>query len=109
MSAPIEAGDLPRLHLVAMLAAALANAGLTLTPRESAEVASDLVCRGKSANGATVAAWVTLCERTERDWYDLGKHAEAHSARAAGAILATLDPPPRRVGEVGDAAPEVKP
>lgn len=53
MTAPVEAGDLPRLHLVAMLAAALANAGLTLAPRESAEVASDLVCRGKSANGAT--------------------------------------------------------
>lgn len=103
MTAPVEAGDLPRLHLVAMLAAALANAGLTLTPRESAEVASDLVCRGESKDGSPVAFWVTLCARAERELRGNGANAEARSARAAGAILATLDPAPRRVGEVGDA------
>lgn len=76
-------------------------------PRENARTAADLVMRG-ACDGMTRADLVREAEAAtfECDPADPGDRARARALRALASYLATLDPPPRRVGEVGDAAPE---
>ena len=106
MTAPVEPGDASMLVHVAAVSALLALA-YDDEPRENARTAADLVMRG-ACDGMTRADLVREAEdaAAECDPADPGDRARARALRALASYLATLDPPPRRVGKVGGAAPE---
>lgn len=87
---PIEAGDITRLHLVAQLAALLAQVDDTSTPAEIAREASALVCR------STPEMRQAAAEDLERVMAGPNSRTVAYAARAAAAFIRSLDPERRQ-------------